>query len=131
MKSAREFRVPLGEPVIELLTQQPRVGPHVFSGRWASHLAHSALRDLMEAMGATDATPHGFRSTQRIFAAEMGYPHEVGEAALSHVTGDATSRAYQRSDLFRQRIKLAQHWADFVTGKVAAGGDVVPLRKLA
>jgi hypothetical protein len=82
-------------------------------------------------MGVAGATPHGFRAAQRIFAAEMGYPYEVGEAALSHVTGDVTSRSYMRSDLFRQRIKLAEHWADFVTGKVAAGAEVVPLRKLA
>jgi integrase len=131
-KSNREFRIPLAEPVVALLEQQPRVGESVFAApRGGAHLGHTALRDAMKLMGVTGATPHGFRAAQRIFAAEMGYAHEVGEAALSHVTGDATSRAYQRSDLFRQRVRLAEHWADFVTGKVAAGGEVVPLRKLA
>jgi integrase len=127
MKSNREFRVPLAEAAIALLKRQPR-GEYVFPGRGAPHFAHSALRDLMATMGVADATPHGFRSCLRIFAAEMGYAFEVAEAALSHATGDITSRSYMRSDLYRQRVRLAEHWADFVIGKVAVGGEVVPLR---
>ena len=127
MKSHREFRIPLAPAVIELLKRQPR-GEYVFPGRGAPHFAHSALRDLMATMAVARATPHGFRSSMRIFAAEMGYPHEVGEAALSHATGDVTSRSYMRSDLYRQRVRLAEHWASFVTGKVEVGGEVVPLR---
>ena len=129
MKSNREFRVPLTEPVVALLERQPGLGPHVFPGRGAPHLAHNALRDLMAAMGVADATPHGFRSAMRIFAAETGHAHEVGEAALSHITGSVVSRSYMRSDLYRQRVRLAEHWSDFVTGKVEVGGEVVPLRQ--
>jgi integrase len=130
MKSAREFRVPLAPAVVELLEAQPRVGEYVFPGRGYAHMAHNALRVLIADMGM-DATVHGFRSCLRVFASEMGFAYEVGEAALSHVTGSAVSRSYMRSDLFKQRIKLAEHWASFVTGKVEVGAEIVPLRQRA
>jgi integrase len=130
MKTGKEFRVPLAEPVIELLKRQPRDGEDVFPGRGGCGLAHTAMRDLLARTGCPGVTVHGFRSCLRIFAAEMGYPHEVGEAALAHILGP-TERAYQRSDLFRQRVRLAEHWADFVTGKVEVGNEVVPLRQSA
>ena len=61
------------------------------------------------------ATPHGFRSSFRDWAAECSdAPREVCELALAHVEGSQAERAYRRTDLFDQRRELMQAWADYV-----------------
>jgi hypothetical protein len=42
------------------------------------------------------------------------FPREVAEAALAHVVGDDTERAYQRGDLFEKRRKLMEEWGSFL-----------------
>ena len=77
-------------------------------------------------------TAHGFRSAFRDWAGETtAFPHDVCEAALAHVRGDQTIRAYARGDLFVKRRKLMAAWARFCStsaGKSKAG-SVVPLRR--
>jgi hypothetical protein len=73
--------------------------------------------------------PHGFRSTLREWVAERtNFPPEVAEAALAHIRGDRTERAYDRSDLFPKRRRLMAAWAEFCS-KSAGNGEVVALRK--
>ena len=55
-----------------------------------------------------------------------GFPREVAEIALAHITRDAAERAYERSDLFEQRRELMQAWAGYLAGQT--GAAVVPLR---
>ena len=44
-------------------------------------------------------TVHGFRSAFRDWAGDQtAFPRELAEAALAHVVGDETERAYRRSD---------------------------------
>ena len=50
---------------------------------------------------------------------------ELAEAALSHATGSAITRAYARSDLFDRRRVLMDAWGGFVTGE--ASGQVLLL----
>ena len=46
-----------------------------------------------------DVTMHGFRSSFRDWCGEAtSFPRELAEAALAHVAGDATERAYRRGD---------------------------------
>jgi integrase len=61
------------------------------------------------------STVHGMRSTFTDWAAEAGYPSELREMALAHATGDATERAYRRTDLIAKRRPLMQAWSDFAT----------------
>ena len=49
---------------------------------------------------------------------------ELAEAALSHATGNAVTRAYARSDLFERRRVLMDAWATYATG---TAGQVVQL----
>ena len=61
------------------------------------------------------STAHGLRSSFRDWAAECsGASWAVCEAALAHTIGNSTEQAYMRSDLFAQRRKLMQLWADFL-----------------
>jgi integrase len=51
-----------------------------------------------------DVTSHGFRSSFRDWAGEATHiPREVAEAALAHVVGDQTERAYRRGDALEKR----------------------------
>ena len=47
------------------------------------------------------------------------------EAALAHVVGDATERAYRRGDALEKRRALMEAWTAFCEPKT--GGVVVPL----
>jgi hypothetical protein len=54
---------------------------------------------------------------------------EVCEAALAHVRGDQTVKAYARGDLFDKRRALMMAWSKFcTTPPVKAEGGVIPLR---
>jgi hypothetical protein len=43
------------------------------------------------------------------------YPARVIDAALAHGKENAVTAAYLRSDLFKARRKLMEHWSRFVT----------------
>jgi integrase len=74
-----------------------------------------------------EGVTHGFRSSFRDWAGnETHFPREVAEAALAHVSGDATERAYHRSDALEKRRLLMEAWAGFVEGQRT--GNVVQLR---
>jgi integrase len=61
-----------------------------------------------------DVTVHGFRSSFRDWAGEAtSFPRELAEAALAHVAGDATERAYRRGDALEKRRALMEAWAAF------------------
>jgi integrase len=131
MKGRREHRVPLSSSAIELLRKLPRVASNsfVFIGpRPGASLGRKAMIYVMERMGQA-VTIHGFRSSFRDWAGETtAFAHEVCEAALAHVRGDQTVRAYARGDLFTKRRQLMEQWSKFCTSPPkAVAANVVPL----
>ncbi len=59
-------------------------------------------------------TVHGFRSSFRDWCGEAtSFPREIAEAALAHVVGDETERAYRRGDALEKRRKLMDAWAAY------------------
>jgi len=133
MKAKREHRVPLSPIMIELLRKLPRDGgEYVFIGKRAGVPNHRmCLTWMLQILGqAGKATSHGFRSSFRDFAGETtAFPHDVCEAALAHVRGDKSVRAYARGDLFTKRRQLMEQWSRYCESKPAkVAGDVVPLR---
>jgi integrase len=72
-------------------------------------------------------TVHGFRSSFRDWAGDAThFPRELAEAALAHVAGDETERAYRRGDALERRRELMNAWSTFC----GSGGrdNVVTLR---
>ena len=123
MKSGREHRVPLSEPVIALLTALPHFAGTdlVFPGRTGKvPLSDMTLTVMMRRMTFKDkdgrqAVPHGLRSTFSDWGAERThYPVNVIEMALAHAIGDGTVEAYRRGDLLDKRIALMADWAAFL-----------------
>jgi integrase len=95
MKGHREHRVPLSARAIKILKALPREGDFVFVGsRKGAALSHTAMAELLQRMGRTDITVHGFRSSFRDWAAERStFPNHVIEMALAHVIGDKLTGA--------------------------------------
>ena len=130
MKGGREHRVPLSARSLQILEQVEavRTGDFVFPGQKRGRpLSSMALEKLLRRM-AVDVTTHGFRSSFRDWAGEAtSFPREIAEAALAHVVGDETERAYRRGDALEKRRKLMDAWAGFVASPRATAGTVVPL----
>ena len=128
MKAGREHRVPLAPRAIAILERMNtvRTSDYVFcgarAGRPLSLMAmHTALRRISE-----NVTTHGFRSSFRDWCGEAtNFPREIAEAALAHVVGDATERAYRRGDALEKRRKLMIAWAAYCEPKDKP--NVVPM----
>jgi integrase len=131
MKAGREHRVPLTPRALAVLkaAEKVRTGEYVFPGqRRSKPLSALALAWTMHRFTADDVTVHGFRSAFRDWAGEAtAFPREVAEAALAHVVGDATERAYRRGDALEKRRKLMTAWASYIEAK--PGANVVRLRR--
>jgi integrase len=131
MKAGREHRVPLSDRCIELLKALPREkgNPRIFLGhREGVALSKMALSYVMDRLDQK-VTIHGMRSTFRDWAGERtSFAHDICEAALAHVRGDATVRAYARGDLLERRRQLMEQWARFCCTPPKASGGVVKLR---
>jgi integrase len=133
MKSGREHRVPLTARALEILdtVEKVRSSDFVFPGRRRGRpLSPMSMTLLLRRMNVTNATVHGFRSAFRDWCGERTtFPREIAEAALAHVVGDPTERAYRRSDALEKRRKLMEAWAGFLSAP-KANGTVVPLAKM-
>src|SRR5262249_44700345 len=89
----------------------------------------TALAKALRAAGGGKATLHGTaRSSFKDWCSERtSFADEVSEAALAHVSGDATRNAYARSELLRKRTQLMAAWAKYLTTPAAA--NVVPIAR--
>ncbi|GLS18764.1 integrase [Labrys miyagiensis] len=129
MKMKREHRVPLAPRAVEIIEKLKIAGgewliPGAKKGRPLSNMAMLKLLERMD----SDVTVHGFRSAFKDWAAEVTpFANEVSEAALAHLVGDETERAYRRGDLFDKRRALMESWAAFCTTPPA--DNVIPLKR--
>lgn len=136
MKAQREHRVPLTPRALEILKELALLGTDpeafVFPGQKTSRpLSVMAMEMILRRM-KIDVTVHGFRSSFRDWCGEATeFPREVAEAALAHVVGDETERAYRRGDALEKRRKLMVAWGDYceppptaaAVPAVATGGE--------
>lgn len=136
-KTGRNHRVPLSEQALNVLTTTPRIAgaDKIWSGASGKPMSDMTIAAIVKKMNAAEetaggdgwkdaqsnrvATPHGFRSTFRDWAAEeTEWPREMAEIALAHNMGSAVERAYRRTDMLERRRAMMQDWADFVHGKL-------------
>ena len=116
MKAGRPHRVPLSTAAMQVLEPlaELRDGDLVFPGqRQGRPLSVMAMEMILRRMEVA-VTVHGFRSSFRDWAGEeTDFAREIAEAALAHVVGDATERAYRRGDALERRRKLMEAWAAY------------------
>src|SRR5215472_2220100 len=117
MKAGKEYRVPLSPRALKIIKDiAQQNGEFVFCNQPDGSLSEKALYKTLRRMKVESATPHGFRSAFRDWAAERtNFPNHVVEMALAHTIGDKVEAAYRRGDLFDKRRRLMQQWATFCT----------------
>ena len=130
MKGGRAHRVPLSNRALAVLKQldAARTGEYVFPGqRPGRPLSSMAMEMILRRMKVEGVTVHGFRSSFRDWHGEVStFPREIAEAALAHVAGDQTERAYRRGDALEKRRKLMEAWAIYCEPKM---GNVVSIAR--
>ena len=127
MKGAEVHRVPLTDAMLAIIDPlKAMASAYVFEGQKRHKpLSNMAMLMLLRRMKIESVTVHGFRSTFRVWAAEVANaPREVAEMSLAHKVGSDVERAYFRSDLLDRRRTLMERWNRFVTG---GEGKVVAL----
>ena len=77
---------------------------------------------VLDRLGYSHVTVHGFRSTFATWAEECtDYPDGVREAALAHKYKSETTAAYQRGQKLEKRRALMKDWAQFLFGSNVIG----------
>jgi len=121
MKRGREHLVPMARQVVKQLRDVQKVtgySQYVFPSERDSSkpLSKNVMTNRLRSLGypADVMSAHGFRSTASTLLHEKDWGHDVIEVQLAHLTGSATSRAYNRSLYLKERKKMMQEWADFL-----------------
>lgn len=123
MKAGKEHVVPLSGEALALFerakTLRQRGVDLIFPGaKRGKPMSDMTLVKIMRDM-KVDATPHGFRSSFRDWAAdETTYPSEVAEAALAHAVSDKIVAAYRRTDFLEKRRSLMAGWGAFCAQRI-------------
>ena len=129
MKMGREHSVPLSGralAILRALHEHRGRNRHVFPGpRPGRPIARNSAYDQALRVSGGKASPHGWRSTFRSWAAEAGVEFELAEEALAHAKG-AIVAAYQRSALVEWRRIVMERWASYLSGEDQMA-EVIPL----
>lgn len=124
MKMDIAHRVPLSTHMLDLLENQKKYGLHeelIFTNTRGGALSDMALTKLLRDCNAPSdttgrtATAHGFRSSFRNWAADMGYDTELAERALAHQISNKVQAAYERTDRLEARIVMMESWGNTIT----------------
>lgn len=128
MKMERDHKVPLSPAALALLESLPRHRgqPLIFPSARGKVMADGRTSAAMQAVNkagdyadkdGSAPTVHGLRSSFRVWCSEVAKAeYEVSEAALAHLVGSSTERAYDRSDYLDRRRPFMVAWADFLEG---------------
>jgi integrase len=130
MKGGREHRVPLSDRAVQILKamQTRKVSEFIFPGSKQNRPLSVMALEMVMRRASIDATVHGFRSAFRDWSGERTtFSREVAEAALAHLVGDETERAYRRGDALEKRRALMDAWSIFC--EASKDNTVVPLKR--
>jgi len=115
MKGGIRHVVPLSAAAVALI--QPRMGrPLLFptEGTTDKELSENGMLAVLQRMNYGHVTVHGFRSTFKQWADEVGeYPDDLSEAALAHKVKDKAKAAYKRGTMLERRRKMMEAWTTF------------------
>ena len=116
MKTRKKFVQPLPRQALDLIKSQPRLDEHVWkTGGLSSNALSKIVERYVEKCGDKFVI-HGARSSYLTWAADHNFDFTHADMNLAHKQ-DPLTQAYQRSDLFDQRLDVLQAYADYVTGE--------------
>jgi integrase len=128
MKMEKELRVPLCADAVRLVQEAMKTADeYLFPGqKKGKPLSNMAMLNVLDRMGYSHITVHGFRSTFRDWVAECTeYPDSLAEMALAHAVENKVEGAYRRGDMLERRRKMMDDWARYCSGRA---GVVMQLR---
>ncbi|BBE35304.1 tyrosine-type recombinase/integrase [Sphingosinicella microcystinivorans] len=122
MKMRRPHRVPLSRQVLSLLDQLKPLTGH---GRYVFPSFHSPRRPMSENTVNTalrrlgyahdEMTAHGFRAMAATLLNEMSiWNADAIERQLAHMENNGVRRAYTRGEYWEERVRMMQHWSDYL-----------------
>ena len=120
MKARASHRVPLSKPVLALVESVMRKHnqPFIFpSTKPEIGLSNGAMHQLIRKRYPNEKfTVHGFRTTFRMWAAEVGdYDQNLAEIALAHSQDKKVEGAYMRSKLIDNRRAMMENYSQFAS----------------
>jgi integrase len=138
MKGRLEHAVPLSRQAVEILRQARALSGHtryVFpsirtpKAPMSENTVNAALRRL--GFTGDEMTAHGFRAMASTLLNESGrWSPDAIERALAHKDRDTIRAAYHRGAHWKERVEMAQWWADYLD-TLRRGGEVVPIGRVA
>ena len=131
MKALNEHIVPLSKEAMEILRYAQSHGHHsngtIFPPKRGGIYIHRSRLAKTTRKLSLPFVPHGLRSSFATWASELDNINpDVVEACLAHTLDKKVRRSYIRTKFFKQRRKLMQEWADYLTktmGPVIADMD--------
>lgn len=122
MKMQRPHKVPLSRQSLDLLREMQSLtgsGRFVFPGFLSLQrpMSENALNGALRRLGYSgeEMTSHGFRAMASTLLNEMGRWHpDAIERQLAHVESNNVRRAYSRGEYWDERVRMMQHWSDYL-----------------
>lgn len=121
-KMRREHRVPLSRQALAIISSietDARLSPLVFPSLrsvkrpMSENTINAALRRLGYAQD--EMTGHGFRAMASTLLNEMGtWNPDAIERQLAHADSNKVRRAYTRGEYWDERVRMMQHWSDYL-----------------
>lgn len=132
MKMRRPHRVPLTRQVIEMLKElheHTHWWKYLFPclGKPRKAMSENAVNQGLRKLGYTtdQMTAHGFRAMAATLLNEMGeWNPDAIERQLAHVDTNQVRRAYARGEYWDERVRMMQHWSDYLD-QLRDGGKVL------
>jgi integrase len=122
MKMRRPHRVPLsrqGLAMLKELHEHTHWWKYLFPclGKPRKAMSENAVNQGLRKLGYTtdQMTAHGFRAMAATLLNEMGeWNPDAIERQLAHVDTNQVRRAYARGEYWDERVRMMQHWSDYL-----------------
>lgn len=122
MKMRMQHIVPLSRQALAILEE---IRPHTGDGKYVFPCVRTPARPMSEnAIGAAlkylgystreQQTAHGFRSMASTILKEQGWNRDWIERQLAHTERDGVRAAYNYADYLPERVRMMQHWSDYL-----------------
>jgi len=125
--------VPLANQVVDILKElQPLTGrgKYVFPSIRNVHrpMSENTVNASLRRIGyeKSEICAHGFRAMASTILHEQGWNSDIIERQLAHKEGNAIKGAYNHARHLPERVKMMQHWADYLDG-LRDGAQVIPI----
>jgi integrase len=115
-KQRREFSAPITSEMAKIIewASPIRCSQFVIT-LTGTPLSDVAIAKTLKRHTFQSNTVHGLRTSFRTWCQDTGVEEVVAEYCLNHVVGSKVRRAYARSDMLEERMRVMTDWADFLT----------------